>query len=97
MADAPPVFDKAGTVVLGCNIHDQMLAYVRVVDTPHFAKTGADGVARIDLPAAGKVTVTAWHYNLAGAQQEQAVQVKGDDTPVAFKLALKPAGDSAGR
>jgi plastocyanin len=37
---APPIlFDKAGEVVLGCNIHDDMLGYVYVVDTPWFAKT----------------------------------------------------------
>ncbi|MES1986618.1 MAG: methylamine utilization protein, partial [Pseudomonadota bacterium] len=39
----PVVFDKAGTVVLGCNIHDQMLAFVYIVDTPYFAKTDASG------------------------------------------------------
>jgi hypothetical protein len=31
-------------VVLGCNIHDHMIAYVYVVDSPHFAKTGRDGM-----------------------------------------------------
>src|SRR4051812_8280425 len=37
------VFETAGLVTLGCNIHDWMLAYVVVVPTPYFAKTGADG------------------------------------------------------
>jgi hypothetical protein len=45
VAAAPQVFDKAGTVVLGCNIHDKMLAYVKVVDTPYFAKTDGAGAA----------------------------------------------------
>ena len=31
---APIVFDKPGIVTLGCNIHDQMVAWVVVVDTP---------------------------------------------------------------
>ena len=44
----PVVFDRAGTVVLGCNIHDSMIAFVRVVDTPWFAKTDPSGVARIE-------------------------------------------------
>jgi len=34
----PVLFDKPGLVVLGCNIHDQMVAYVQVVNTPYFAK-----------------------------------------------------------
>ena len=32
--NAPVVFDKPGIAVLGCNIHDQMAAWVVVVDTP---------------------------------------------------------------
>ncbi|MDB5755634.1 MAG: methylamine utilization protein [Massilia sp.] len=100
VAAAPQVFDKAGTVVLGCNIHDRMIAYVRVVDTPHFAKSGADGVARIELPAAGNYTLKAWHFNMAaGAGAEQAVAVKAGDAPTAasFRLAVKaplPGADS---
>lgn len=35
---APIVFDKPGTAVLGCNIHDTMAAFIHVVATPHFAR-----------------------------------------------------------
>ncbi|TFZ33560.1 methylamine utilization protein, partial [Pseudomonas syringae] len=31
---AAQVFDKAGVVVLGCNIHDWMLGYIYVTDDP---------------------------------------------------------------
>ena len=97
---APQVFDKAGTVVLGCNIHDKMLAYVKVVDTPYFAKTDGAGAARIELPAGGKYVVKAWHYNtVGGATPEQVLTVKAGE-PLAtavFKLPMKPpaAGDSS--
>lgn len=93
VAASPQVFDKAGTVVLGCNIHDKMIAYVKVVDTPHYAKTDASGVAKIDLPAGGKYSVTAWHYNqTASAKGVEAVAVKAGDaaTAVKFALAQKP-------
>jgi plastocyanin len=93
VAATPQVFDKAGTVVLGCNIHDKMIAYVKVVDTPHFAKTDASGVAKIELPAAGKYTVTAWHYNqTAGAKGVESVTLKAGDaaTTLKFALAQKP-------
>lgn len=60
----PVVFDKAGTVVLGCNIHDQMLAYVYIVDTPYFAKTDANGKVKMnDLPN-GEYLLKVWHYAL---------------------------------
>ena len=95
---APQLFDKAGTVVLGCNIHDRMIAYIRVVDTPYFGKTDATGTARLELPAAGKYSLKAWHYlSIAGQPAEQAIVVKAGEAAQAasFKLALKPAADDA--
>ena len=90
VAAAPQVFDKAGLVVLGCNIHDRMVSYVKVVDSPWFAKTDAAGVARIEVPAAGKFTVSAWHYNMSGAVVEQALVPGGEASTLSFKLSMKP-------
>jgi hypothetical protein len=56
----PVVFDKPGIVVVGCNIHDSMLGYIRVVDTPHFAVTNEQGVALIDGMANGDYAVEVW-------------------------------------
>ncbi len=62
------LFDHAGVVTLGCNIHDWMLGYIVVVPTPHFARTDSTGVARMrDLPA-GAYELRAWH-----PQQRSAV------------------------
>lgn len=74
---APVVFDKAGPVVLGCNIHDWMISYVYVSESPYFAKTGADGkVALTDLPP-GNYTVRVWHPRLEGKEDatEQKVTI----------------------
>jgi plastocyanin len=92
VAATPQVFDKAGLVVLGCNIHDRMVAYVKVVDTPYFAKTDGAGMARIELPDGGKYSVAAWHYNMSGAPAEQALAPKAGEASatLAFKLAIKP-------
>lgn len=97
VAASTQVFDKAGTVVLGCNIHDRMVAYVKVVDSPYFARTEADGVARIDLPA-GKYRLVAWHFNMIAANgAEQPLVVKAEGASAAsFKLALKAAADGEG-
>jgi len=36
----PPVqFDQTGVITLGCNIHDEMLAYLLVTDAPYFGRT----------------------------------------------------------
>ena len=58
---APPqLFDRAGIVVLGCNIHDGMLGYIVVVDTPYFSKTDEQGVALIENVPAGDYVLAAW-------------------------------------
>jgi plastocyanin len=55
------LFDKPGVVPLGCNIHDRMIAYVDVVDTPWAKTADANGhVVLRDIPA-GAVTITVWH------------------------------------
>ena len=60
-------FDKAGVVAIGCNIHDNMTAFIRVVDTPWAARTGADGAVVIRDAPDGAVTVAVWHPHLKGA------------------------------
>ena len=63
----PVVFDKAGTATLGCNIHDRMVAYVHVVDTPHFGVTDRQGRVTLDLPA-GEHRVRVWAPVLSESQ-----------------------------
>lgn len=59
---APPVvFDKPGVVVLGCNIHDTMVAWVVVVDTPYFAKSDAAGAGTIRDLEPGEYRLTVWY------------------------------------
>ena len=91
---SPIVFDKPGTVIVGCNIHDQMAAYIHVVNTPYFARTDASGKAKIDAVAAGKYTLKYWHYKTPTPTQiqEQPLIVMAADAAVTFKLNPKPAG-----
>ena len=54
-------FDQAGLVTLGCNIHDWMLGFILVLDSPWFAQTDGKGRALLDYqPAAGQ-RVHVWH------------------------------------
>ncbi len=84
----PVVFDKSGIAVLGCNIHDNMVAWVVVVDTPYFGKTDAQGHLTIDAPA-GNYKLRTWHASLptGAAAAEQAQTVGGGNAPVVIKLA----------
>ena len=61
----PIVFDKPGIAVLGCNIHDGMVAWVVVTDTPLWARSVADGHARVADVAPGSYQMHVWHSTLA--------------------------------
>ena len=57
----PVVFDQAGIVTLGCNIHDTMLAYLYVSASRYSAVTDANGKATFtDLPATD-FQLSLWH------------------------------------
>lgn len=84
------VFEKEGVVSLACNIHDWMLAYLVVVDTPYFGVTNEGGYVDIlDVPE-GDYMVSYWHPGLDpsdGLQNLGGVGVKGGGHAV-FKLDL---------
>lgn len=63
-------FSNAGVAALGCNIHDQMLAYIKVVDTPWAMKTDSTGDAVLRAVPAGAATLRVWHPRLAGRGNE---------------------------
>ncbi|MES2861246.1 MAG: methylamine utilization protein [Pseudomonadota bacterium] len=63
-------FATTGTAALGCNIHDQMLAYVRVVDTPYAGKTDATGDVVIRGIPAGAARLIVWHPQLTARGNE---------------------------
>ena len=60
--EEPPavVFDKAGCVPLRCEVHDHMYGVILVVDSPHFAKTDAQGAFRLEGLPAGTHTFKVW-------------------------------------
>ncbi|MBV8468816.1 MAG: methylamine utilization protein [Pelomonas sp.] len=86
---APPqLFDKVGTVVLGCNIHDKMIAYVQVVDTPYFGKTDAQGTVRLEGLPNGKYELKTWYYGLPSRKQtlSQPLVMQDAESTASFSL-----------
>lgn len=86
------LFDRPGVVTLGCNIHDWMLGYVVVVDTPWFAKTGADGTATVEAPA-GHYTLKLWHprQDANTPSVSEPVTLGNDTVQRQYVLRLHPA------
>ena len=87
----PVVFDKLGPVVLGCNIHDWMVGYIYVVDTPYFAKTDGTGTARLDSLPSGDYELRIWHPHSRAEVPPSAIKLaEGTTENVAFRLELAP-------
>jgi plastocyanin len=75
---APVVFGKAGVVTVGCNIHDQMSAYLVVVDTPFFVLT-ANGRAELSNLPEGKYDVRVWYAGMRNEPSPQPVSLGADE------------------
>lgn len=54
-------FDQPGLVTLGCNIHDWMLGFILVLDSPWFAQTDKNGRTRLQFDAAAGQQLHLWH------------------------------------
>lgn len=82
-------FDQSGVVALGCNIHDDMLGYIYVVDSNLFGMTDQ----------AGKITLTGvedgityegqvWHPRLRGPARRTAQNITTGQS-YTFEVRLK--------
>lgn len=71
-------FRREGVVDVYCNIHPEMVAKVKVVDTRYYAVTKKDGKFRIDNLPSGKYPIVAWQPY--GKQYRGTVTVKAGKT-----------------
>jgi plastocyanin len=87
----PVLFDKPGVVKLGCNIHDWMLGYIYVAETPYFGKSAGDGRVELDQLPAGRYRVRVWHPRMQGSEDATVQRVDLQEAPptsVEWKLKL---------
>ncbi len=87
----PIVFDRPGVAVLGCNIHDSMLAWVVVTDTPLWARSAAGRAKVADVPP-GNYQMHVWHSSLNDATPPQLLPVTVGSADVEQRVKLGPGG-----
>ncbi|WP_414827628.1 methylamine utilization protein [Alteromonas sp. H39] len=73
----PVTFATPGIVVLGCNIHDQMIGYIYVNDGSEYSQSGKDGMLYIPEDVS---SVTLWHPGLDLTQTRRKVVELNQDT-----------------
>lgn len=94
----PVVLDQPGLIVLGCNIHDNMVGYIYVTDSPYFGKSDASGAWQASGLPPGEYEVTLWSSRLPrdSATVKQRVTL-GDAAPARVQIRLqqsmRPAAD----
>jgi len=71
-------FRRGGDVDVFCNIHPEMAARIRVVDTRFYAVTAPDGSFRIEGVPAGTYPVQAWYADGDGWKGEVTITAGGD-------------------
>jgi plastocyanin len=88
MKHPPVTFDKPGLVVLGCNIHDQMIGYIYVTGASWFGQTNQQGSLIIDNIDDGKKEVSIWSPVIADNVKSlsRTVVVSAAETRVDFRL-----------
>jgi plastocyanin len=86
-------FEKPGIVALGCNIHDQMSAFIAVVDTPFAAKSDEAGEAALKGVPQGGGVLTVWQPYLKAPNNAQhlALTVPAQGVRQSLTLDLRQA------
>ena len=71
----PILFDRAGIAVLGCNIHDSMVAYVYVSEWEHAFQSNAAVQLRITGVTGAPDTLHLWHPWLQTPDSRQSLDI----------------------
>lgn len=85
---SPIVFDTPGLVVLGCNIHDEMIGYIYVTAARWFGKTDDRGELNLQDINASNVTVKIWSPYISDNEKtlSRELVLSSDDVEVKFGL-----------
>jgi plastocyanin len=90
----PVVFDTAGAAAIGCNIHDNMVAFVYVTEAPFAAVTDASGHTEFHDVPEGIYRAIVWHPQLRVGKQppSEVVTVHGNSARLAFSVPITAGG-----
>ena len=84
----PITFEQTGVVELGCNIHDWMLGYIVVVDSPYYAITNEQGIASFDIPN-GAYKLNVWHEGFRDISKIESQKVVITNNKLSYQLKQK--------
>ncbi len=74
------IFKKPGIVLLLCNVHHEMSAFIVVVETPYFSVTDEEGKYSIRNIPPGKYKLAVWHEKMTPHFRDIVVTEQGTVT-----------------
>jgi plastocyanin len=83
-------FDKPGVVALGCNIHDQMSAFIVVSDSAWTARTNAQGFVTFNDAPNAPARLVVWHPYLRAPGGQLQQPVASAQRSANFQVRLRP-------
>lgn len=87
--ESPIKFETPGVVALGCNIHDSMLGYILVIDTPYASKTDSKGRASLAVPEKVPSEFFVWHPLLKNTAKPLKVSEFDVNSPQTVVIEIK--------
>ncbi|BDF96234.1 MULTISPECIES: methylamine utilization protein [Pseudoalteromonas] len=82
---APIRFEQTGVVELGCNIHDWMLGYIVVVDSPFYGITNTQGQIAL-TPQHGEYELNVWHEGFSDISQTESKTIALGSAAVVYQI-----------
>lgn len=82
--------DKVGVIKLGCNIHDWMVGYIVVVDTPFAQRSDVRGAVTFATVPEGDYELRVWHPQQRTGDQVVAVTLSEQTPARAIAIDVAP-------
>ena len=84
-------FDRPGLITFGCNIHDEMLAYAYVIDTPYYGLSNSSGRVVLNNLPNGQYLLKVEHpLQKKGVNVQQKISLPSKANRFTYKVPLKP-------
>ncbi len=82
--------DKAGVITLGCNIHDWMVGYVVVVDTPFAQSSDGRGAVVFTNVTEGDYELRIWHPQQKSGEHVSQINLVENSVPHTVVIDVSP-------
>lgn len=89
-------FPQSGLTKIYCNIHEEMVGYILILDNPYFTVTDSSGRFKIPNVPSGNYTLTAWSSHSKSQSRPVQIRDKGKESQTELNFKLAEEGHNRG-